>query len=252
MLLAFEAVHIHRKLGRGLNVIEEDEPPALELGAVAEIHVLGEGVVLPTACVGDAGFPPDAGGAVEGEKASGTVPCGLLKLKVPVEEHRLNAGEDVERAVEVTPAGLDHADLVVGEIVDRFLQDIRIRDEIRVEDEKVFPFCEAGAVFKRACLVAGAVGAVDVLGIESLGYQAGDPIAADLHGAVGGVVQKLDLNLVLRIIDLGNGIQQAIHHVHFIENRELDGHQRQIRKHLHRHRLFAGVLEVEEDDGEAV
>ena len=41
MLLAFEAVHIDRKLGWGLNVIEENKTPAFQLGAVGEINVLG-------------------------------------------------------------------------------------------------------------------------------------------------------------------------------------------------------------------
>lgn len=149
--------------------------------------------MLPAAGVSDTGFPPNTGRAVESEKAPGTIPCGLLKLEVAVEEHRLDACQNVVSAVQVTPAGLDHADPVVGEILDRFLQNVRIRDEICIEYEKVFTLGETGAVLKRTCLVAGAVGAVDMFRIKTLGNEAGNPFPADIHCIVGGIVEQLDL-----------------------------------------------------------
>jgi hypothetical protein len=69
MLLAFEAVHIDREFGGCFNVIEKNKAPSLELGSIAEVHVLGECVVFPSTSVGDAGFPPNAAGSIEREKA---------------------------------------------------------------------------------------------------------------------------------------------------------------------------------------
>ena len=253
MLLALESVHVHRQFGGGFHVVEENEAPAVELGAVAEVHVLGEGVVLPAAGVGDAGFPPDAAGAIEGEEAAGAVAGGLFEFEVAVEEHRLDAGQHVEGAVQVAPARLDHADLLVGEIMDRFLEQVRIWHEVGVQNQEKLAFGETGAVFKRAGLVAGAVGAVDVFGIETAGFQSLDAGAADVHRFVGGVVQKLDLQLVLRVIHGGDRIQQAVHHVHFIEHRQLDGHQRHFLEQFLRLRVVPGVFQVKEtrspDDG---
>ena len=42
-------------------------------------------------------------------------------------------------------------------------------NEIGVENQQIFAFREAGAVFQRAGFVAGAVGPVDVLGVEPAG-----------------------------------------------------------------------------------
>jgi hypothetical protein len=69
VLLALERVHLDRQLGRGDMVLDEDELPAAQLCAVAEVEVLGERVVLPPAAVGDRGAPPDTGRAVEVEEA---------------------------------------------------------------------------------------------------------------------------------------------------------------------------------------
>ena len=252
VLLALEAVHIDRQFGRGFHVIEENEAPALELGAVAEVHVLGEGVMLPAARIGDAGFAPDAAGAVESEEASRAIARGLLEFEVAVEEHRLNAGEHVEGAVEVAPTGLNQADAFVGEIVDGFLQQVRIGDKIGIEDEQVLALGSLGAVFQRAGLVAGAVAAVDVLGVEAASPQARDAAAADFHGLVGGIIQQLDLDLVQRVIQRGDRIEQAIDDVHFVEDGELDGDQRQLGEMAEGMRVLAGVFEVEENDGQTV
>lgn len=188
VLLAFEAVHINRKLGGSIDVVKEDEAPAFELGAVAEIHVLGEGVVIPTACVGDGGFAPDASGAVESEEASAAVARGLFELHVAVEEHGLDAGEDVVGAIEMLPARLNEADFVVGEVVDGFLEDVWVRDEIGVEDEEVFSFGELGAVLESSCFEAGAVGAVNVIDIKSLSTKTFSTFFANFYGFVGRIV----------------------------------------------------------------
>ena len=51
--LLLEGDHLRRQLGRGAELREVDELPALELAAVAEVEVFGERVVLPAAAVVD-------------------------------------------------------------------------------------------------------------------------------------------------------------------------------------------------------
>ena len=67
-LLRFEAVHVHGKFRSTLNFREVQELPALELRAVGEIGVFGEGVVLPAAGGVDGRAAPDARGAIEIEE----------------------------------------------------------------------------------------------------------------------------------------------------------------------------------------
>ena len=134
MLLALEGVHLHRQFGRRHVVGQEDELPALQLGAVAEVEVLGERVVLPAAAVDDRLAPPDAGGAVEVEEAAAAVAAAVLEHEVPVEEDRLDLREQRVVLVEVAPARLHHRHLVVGEVVDGLLQEVGPRDEVGVED----------------------------------------------------------------------------------------------------------------------
>ena len=122
--LLLEADHFRRKLGRGAELRQVDELPALDLAAVAEIEVFGERVVLPAAGVVDGGAAPDAGRAVEVHEPAAAVAGGVLDDEVAVEEDRLALGEQRRIAVEVVPAHLHHADLVVGEIVDDVVEDV--------------------------------------------------------------------------------------------------------------------------------
>ncbi len=69
------------------------------------------------------------------KKAAAAAAGSLLKEQVAVQEHGLDFGQEGVIAVQVAPAHLDHADLVVGEIVDAFLEDVRTGHEVRIENE---------------------------------------------------------------------------------------------------------------------
>ena len=73
VLLRLEGVHLDRHFRRRDEVLHEHEPPAPELGAIAQVEILGQRVVLPAAGVGDDAGAPDAGRAVEVEEAAGAV-----------------------------------------------------------------------------------------------------------------------------------------------------------------------------------
>ena len=110
MLLRLEGVHLHRHFGRRDDVRHEDEAPAVELRAVAEVEIFGERVVLPAAGVGDGRAAPDAGGAVEVEEPPGAVAAAVLEHEVTVEQNRLDLRQQRVVVVDVAPARLHHAD----------------------------------------------------------------------------------------------------------------------------------------------
>ena len=69
-LLLFEGIHLDRKLRRTLDARVIDEFPAFKLGAVAQVGVLGQRVLLPTARILDCRPPPHPRRAIEVEKAA--------------------------------------------------------------------------------------------------------------------------------------------------------------------------------------
>ena len=114
--------------------------------------------MLPAAAVVDRRAAPDAGRAVEVHEPAGAVAGGVLDDEVAVEEDRLALGQQRRVAVEVVPADLHHADLVVGEVVDDVVQDVARRDEVGVEDRDELAARLLHALGQRAGLVALAVG----------------------------------------------------------------------------------------------
>ena len=93
---------------------------------------------------------------------------------------------------------------------------------------------------------------MDVLCIEAPGFQPLNASTANFHRFIRGIVQKLDLQLVLWIVERGDRIEQAIHDMHFVEHRELDGHQRHILEFFLGFRAFARVLEIQKNDRKTV
>ena len=90
MLLRLEAVDIDRKLGGNDHIGKVNELPAFHLCPVAEIHILGERVVLPAAGIGDARLSPDSSGSIEIEKSPASAACGLFEEKMAIQEEGLN------------------------------------------------------------------------------------------------------------------------------------------------------------------
>src|SRR5207249_9304318 len=92
-LLGLERVHLDRKLCRHGEIMHEDELPPLHLGPVAEIEVLGQGVVLPSSRVFDSTPAQDSGGAVEIEEAAAEETSEALQDEMAVEKDRLRPGQ---------------------------------------------------------------------------------------------------------------------------------------------------------------
>ena len=70
--------HLDGQLGGALDVLEVLELPADHLGAVGEVGVFCEGVVLPAASLRDDLGAPHAGGAVEVEEDACSRPASVL------------------------------------------------------------------------------------------------------------------------------------------------------------------------------
>ena len=232
-LLGLEGGHLDGELGGALDVLEVFELPALELRAIAEVGVFGEGVVLPAAGFVDGLATPHAGGAVEVEEDAGAGAATVLEDEVAVEEDGFDLRQEAVVAIEVGPAGLDHANAGLGEVVDDAAEPAGRRDEVGVEDGDELALGGAETFFERAGFVAVAVGAVEVvdgLGIEALGAggEAGDHGAGHVDGLVGGVVEELDLEAVAGIVEAAAGVDEAVDDELLVVDGELDGDEGEI------------------------
>ena len=227
-LLALEAVDVHRQLARHGELRQVDELPAGELGAVGEVEVLGQGVVLPAAGGGDRLAAPDAGGAVEVEEAAGAVARRVLDHEVAVEEDRLHAGEQRVVAVQVLPARLHHPHLGVGEPGHGAAQEVGPRHEVGVEHRQQLAARPLGAGGQRAGLEAAAVAAVQMVDVEAAGALPRHRFGHHLDGLVGGVVEDLDLQPVARVIERADGVHQAPGDVHLVVEWKLNRDLRQL------------------------
>src|SRR5262245_45428840 len=108
MLLRLEAVHFDGDFGRRDDTRDEHESPAAKLRPVAEIEVFGQRVMLPPARFVYGGASPDPGRAVEVEEPARTIAAAVLEHEMPVEQDRLDLGEERVVLVDVPPPGLHH------------------------------------------------------------------------------------------------------------------------------------------------
>src|SRR5256885_10826285 len=65
MLLRFKPVHVHWELSGRYNISQINKFPAHQLGAIAQVEILSESVMLPATSFLDAGASPQTGGSVE-------------------------------------------------------------------------------------------------------------------------------------------------------------------------------------------
>jgi hypothetical protein len=169
----------------------------------------------------------------------------VLDHEVTVEHHALHLGEHGVVTVQVAPARLHHADLRVGEVVHEVQHDARRRHEVGVEHEGVVALCVGQTLFERAGLVARAIGAMAERDVVAALAQLFGLLARDAGRLVRGVVEHLDLELVLRVVDLSDALEQPLRDVHLIEHRQLNGHARQFAETRGRQRRIVLVAPVQ-------
>src|SRR5262249_40523406 len=109
---------------RGDQIREKDEAPAAKLRAVAEIQILGQRVVLPSAGISNRGTAPDARGSVEIKESPRSISSSMLEDEMAVEENRLNLGQQRVVLIDMPPARLHHADFLVSKLRHDSLQEV--------------------------------------------------------------------------------------------------------------------------------
>ena len=99
----------------------------------------------------------------------------MLQDEVAVEQDGFDLGEEAVVAIEVRPAGLDHADAGLGKVVDDLHQPVRRGTKSASKMATSSPLGDFEAFVEGAGFVAVAVGAVEV--VDGLGVEAGEPAA---------------------------------------------------------------------------
>jgi len=70
-LLTFERQQLGRQFSRGDNVGPVHGMPTGQLGSIAQIQILAQRIILPSAALLNAGPPPDASRSVEVDETAG-------------------------------------------------------------------------------------------------------------------------------------------------------------------------------------
>ena len=170
---------------------------------------------------------PDTGSAVKIEEGATTGARAVFNDEMSVEQDRFDLREERVVAIEVCPAGLDHADVLgfftVYKVRDGSAQKIGLGNKVGVKDGNEFAFSCLQPVFERTCLVAFAIGAMNVGDGHALRGVTIDAGFCDFAGFVGGVIEDLDVEKLARVIKAGNSFDEAFDHVALIENWKLDG-----------------------------
>ena len=109
-----------------------------------------------------------------------------------------------------------------------FQQKVRRRNKIGVEDGDEFAFGRFQACFQSSRFEAFTILAMDVGDRMSQRNIAIDQNARDLDGLVGRVIEQLDIELIFRIFKPAHGVEQPIHHILLIKDRQLHGDTRQV------------------------
>ncbi len=233
MLLRLEGVHLDGQFRGRDQVGHEQELPAAQLRAIAQVEVFGQRVVLPAARVADRRAAPHAGRAVEVEEATRPVARAVLEHEVAVEQHRLDFRQERVVLIEMAPARLHERKLRIREVADRPPQEVGRRHEVGVEDRDELAARGLEPRVERARLEARAIRPVQVLDVEPARRLPPHRELRDVTRLVGRIVQDLDLELVLRIVDRRHRVDQAIDDVHLVVEGKLDRDDRPL---VHRRR----------------
>ena len=137
-LLGLERRHLNGKLSGTLDVLQVNKFPTFKLRAIGEVGVLRQGIVLPASGFLDGPAPPDAGRSVEIKKNIAPRAPGMFQNEMAVEQNRLNFREEGIMAIDMAPPSLHHADLRIGEVVNRAKQKIFRRNEVGVKNGNEF------------------------------------------------------------------------------------------------------------------
>ncbi|WVZ94312.1 hypothetical protein U9M48_040218 [Paspalum notatum var. saurae] len=209
-----EEEHHQEYVPTNLDVVEEDELPAVKVCPDGDVHVLDGGALHPAARVLERLDAPHAGGAIEAEEVEVDAVDLLLDFEVEAQVDVLQPGQQVLVLVHEAPPRLDQPELRVplhactDVMWDGELEEVRVGLEVCVEDGDELVVLDVVAVhggLEVACLVAGAREAVAVDDVDAalapLGHLRLDQHLAHL---VVRVVQHLDQQPLPRPVHLAH------------------------------------------------
>src|SRR5438445_109044 len=131
-------------------------------------------------------------------------------------------------------------------MMDRAQQEVLWWDEVRVKDGDELACCGLHPLRQRARLVALSVCTMVIRDRKPTGSISVDHAAGDRLSFVCGVIEKLDIEVLKRVIQSADGIQQTLNYKPFIKNRELDRNPRELKELATRlDRVIVIVPEIE-------
>src|SRR5207247_10193217 len=113
-------------------------------------------------------------------------------------------------------------------MVDRAQQEVLRRDEVRVKDGDELPCCGLHPLRQRARLVAFSVCTMVIRDMKPTGSISVDHAAGDRLSFVCGIIEKLDIEFLKRVIKPADGIQLPLNYKPIMKNRILDRKQREL------------------------
>lgn len=176
------------------------------MGSEAQIEIFGQRVALPAPRVLDRRAAPDAAGSVEGDGQPKAGARHLLDPEMPVEQPRLDTSQQRLLGVEVGPTRLDQGEPRLAEQDwDGAPQEIRRRDEVRIEDRDEGGVGAVESSGEGAGLERCALSPVHELDAEACALPMLDSGTAQGQGAVGAVIEHPDLEVLTRPVERRDG-----------------------------------------------
>ncbi len=227
---------------------QEQELPPLQLRAVGQVQILGEGIVLPAAGVLDASSAPHAGRAVEAHEPPAAIAGCVLDHEVPVQQDGLRLGQQRLVTVDMVPPSLNHSDFGVGEMVDGVLQNVAGRDEVRVEDAQKLSGGRLHALLERPGFVTFPVVAVQIDHVVPSCPHPLSGFRGDPDRLISRVIEHLNLKFLAGVIDLAGGLDDPAGNELLVVHRQLDGYAWQLLELRADLRRVAAVLVIQIDE----
>ncbi len=147
-------------------------------------------------------------------------------------------------AIDVAPARLDHGEPGACKIGNGAAEKICGRNKVRIENGDEFAGCRFQTFLQRAGFEAFAIVAMNVGDGDAESAVSLDAIAGDLLSLVGGIIENLDIEKFARVIELRDGLDEALDHVALVVDRELNCDLRPFRDFRRRAGNIFAILEV--------
>ncbi len=149
--------------------------------------------------------------------------------------------------VQMAPPGLQHANLRVGKIVDRPLEQVGRWNEVGVEDDDEIPGRRLQPLLQGAGLETDPVGAMEESHLATARTPLRNFRRANLGRLIGRIVEYLDFEPVGGVVQARHRVEQPGGDEFFIVQRQLDGHARQVGEQRFRPRQVATMSVVQVD-----